>query len=390
MEAKIRTTSSQKNASHSEMTHANRIREPGARTESPSQPHDPTVFLVLVGVLALVSLASGCAKPLLTCPRAVKVPDPPPPLQHPAPVLFATDRLPESGEKLGFLGELNPSGNHLTYGAKCEDPTGNQSICDDPSLWLGRDEFLDRIAAAKSDVVLFVHGFRYSFDESLAITLRIVQRAQVHATPVSYSWPSQDKLAAYADDYDMSEWTIAHLTDFIQDLVGALPKGAVLHIVAQSMGNRPLLEALARLNLPKQRLGQLIMIAPDVDTQIFRELVLHSGPFLRRTLYVSNHDLALRAAGFLHSRAGRAGDARKQYIVIKEVDTVDASPLKTGVSGHSIYEFPQLMFDDLGAVLKDESVTARKLTACTVKSIQRDNAVRGASQPRVVYRLPRD
>jgi Alpha/beta hydrolase of unknown function (DUF900) len=351
----------------------------------PRYRHKTLFFMVL-----LAYLASGCAKPLLTCPRAVKVPDPPLPWQHPAPVLFATDRLPETGEKLSFLSELNPSGNHLSYGAKCEDPTGRPAICDDPSVWLERDEFLQRVAAAKTDVVLFVHGFRYSFDESLAITLRIVERAQVHATPVSYSWPSQDKLAAYADDYDMSEWTIAHLTDFIRDLVQALPEGAVLHIVAQSMGNRPLLEALARLNLPKQRLGQLIMIAPDVDTQIFRELVLHSGPFARRTLYVSNHDLALRAAGFLHSRAGRAGDARKQYVVIKEVDTIDASPLKTGVTGHSVYEFPQLMFDDLGAVLKDEGVTGRKLAACTVKSIERANTAQGTSLPCVVYRLPRN
>jgi hypothetical protein len=356
------------------------------KTMKPAQRRPQTLLLMLL----LASLASGCAKPLLTCPRAVKVPDPPLPRQRSAPVLFATDRLPAPGEKLAFMSELNPSGNHLSYGAKCEDPTGSQGICDDPSVWLGRDEFLERIAAAKSDVVLFVHGFRYSFDESLAITLRIVERAQVHATPVSYSWPSQDRLAAYADDYDMSEWTIAHLTDFIQDLVRALPAGAVLHIVAQSMGNRPLLEALARLNLPKGRLGQLIMIAPDVDTQIFRELVLHSGPFLRRTVYVSNHDLALRAAGFLHSRAGRAGDARRQYIVIGEVDTVDASPLKSGVSGHSIYEFSQLLFDDLGAVLKDESVTGRRLTACTVKSIERANAAQGTSLPCVVYRLPRD
>lgn len=356
-----------------------------ATTMKSAQPrHHKTVVLILL----LASLASGCGKPLLTCPRAVKLPEPPSPRQHPAPVLFATDRLPESEEKLAFSSELNPSGNHLSYGAKCEDPTGSNAVCGDPSVWLGRDEFLQRIAAARSDVVLFVHGYRYSFDESLALTLRIIQRAQVQATPVAYSWPSQDKLTAYVDDYDMSEWTIAHLTDFIQDLVRALPEGVRLHIVAQSMGNRALLEALARLNLPQQRLGQLIMIAPDVDTQIFKELVLHSGPFLRRTVYVSDHDLALRAAGLLHSRAGRAGDAEKQYLVIKDVDTVDASPLKTGVTGHSIYEFSQVMFDDLGAVLKAASLSGRKLTACTVKSIEKANVAHGTSLPCVVYRLP--
>lgn len=376
----------EKNISAFEVAHANRVTEPYMRVRS--RPRSNTVIVFPVAVLALVLLGSGCAKPLLTCPRAVKVPEPPSPQQHPALVLFATDRFPASREKLAFSGELNPLGTHLSYGAKCEHPTSSKTNCDDPSVWLERDQFLERIAAGNSDVVLFVHGFNYSFDESTEIALRIVQRAGFPATPVAYSWPSQDKVSAYGVDYDMSEWTIDHLTDFTRDLVKAVPQGKRLHIVAHSMGNRALLMALARLNLPEGRLGQLIMLAPDVDTQIFKELILHSGPFQRRTLYVSRRDLALRTAGFLHSGAPRAGDAKEQYVVIQQADTVDSSLLKAGAAGHSIYDYSQLMFEDLGAVLKDERVTGRKLTACTVKSIEKANAAQGTSLPCVVYRLP--
>jgi esterase/lipase superfamily enzyme len=291
---------------------------------------------------------------------------------------------------------MNLSGTRMSYGAQCEDPaTGGMAICKKPAwlkeklpAWLEKGGFLDGIRAANSDVVLFVHGFNISFDESMKITLRIVQRTRVQAIPVAYSWPSRAKISAYGVDYDRNEWTIEHLKDFIQDLVNALPEGAVLHIVAHSMGNRAVLGALARTNLPEQRLGQLVMIAPDVDTEIFKDLVLRSGPFLRRTLYVSNHDLALRAAGWLRPRAPRAGDARKQYVVIKGMDTIDASPLKAGTVGHSVYDYSQLMFDDLGAVLKDERPAARKLSACTVKSIDSYNAAHGTQLPCVVYRFP--
>jgi esterase/lipase superfamily enzyme len=341
-----------------------------------------------VAVMALSMLLLGCAKQLLMCPRTVKMPRPPPPQQHPAVVLFATDRLAESRENLSFLGELNPSGSHMSYGAKCADPAGGKGGCDVPSSGLERDEFLQQITAARSDVVLFVHGFNYTFDESLEIALRIVERAKFPATPVAYSWPSQGKVSSYDIDYDMSEWTIYHLTDFIRDLSGAVPEGSHLHIVAHSMGNRALLMALARLDLAEPRLGQLILIAPDVDTKIFKELVLQSGPFQRKTLYVSQHDLALRAAGFLRSSTIRAGDATKQYVVVKDIDTVDMTPLKAGVTGHSLYDYPQSMFDDLGAVLRDETVAGRNLTACTVKSIQSMNVANGTSQPCVVFRLP--
>jgi esterase/lipase superfamily enzyme len=310
--------------------------------------------------------------------------------------LFATDRAPESPQDLSFSGAMNLSGSRMSYGVQCEDPeTGSITTCM-KSAWLDesvpstldREEFLSQVRAANSDVVLFVHGFNMSFDESLEIALRMVERTGVQAIPVAYSWPSQAEVSAYGVDYDRNEWTIDHLKDFIEDLVHALPEGKVVHIVAHSMGNRAVLEALAHAHLPEERLGQLIMIAPDVDAEIFKDLVSRSGPFPRKTLYVSNHDWALRAAGWLRKGIPRAGDARKQYVVIKGMDTIDSSPLKAGRFGHSVYDYSQLMFDDVGAVLKNEPPTARKLSACTVKNIARYNAAHGTQLPCVVYRFP--
>jgi esterase/lipase superfamily enzyme len=311
-------------------------------------------------------------------------------------VLFVTDRLPKPKPDLSFTSDLNLSDARLSYGARCIDPENGREVeCERPP-WLREDlpatlsktQFLDAIHAGNSDVLLFVHGFNYSFDESLEITSRLVERTGIKAIPVAYSWPSQGRISAYGSDYDRNEWTIDHLQGFISELVAALPHGAVLHIVAQSMGNRAVLWALAHLHLPEQRLGQLIMIAPDVDAEIFSDLVARSGPFQRRTLYVSRHDLALQTSGWLRSSAPRAGDARKQFVVIKEMDTIDASPLKGGVSGHSVYDYSQVLYDDIGAVLRDEPPPARHLTACTVISIVRHNTEDGTQLPAVVYQLP--
>ena len=352
--------------------------------------------VALFALFAAVCLCSGCAEQLLTCPRVAKVPVPLPPQQHAEMVLFATDRAQESSQTLTFSGEMNLSTNRMTYGAKCEDPVNGATVICETPLWfpgelpatIGKAEFMDGIKAAHSDVVLFVHGFNFSFDESTQIAVRLVQRARIQAVPVAYSWPSESRFSAYGVDYDRNEWTIEHLAQFIQDLVNALPDGAVLHIVAHSMGNRALLWALAGLNLPAQRLGQLVMIAPDVDAEIFKDLVLRSGPFRRKTLYVSNRDFALRAASLLRPNAPRTGDARKQYVVVKGLDTIDMSPMKVGASGHSVYNYSQLMFDDLGAVLKDEDPRARKLNTCKVTSIDTYNTAHGAQLPCVVYRFP--
>ena len=326
----------------------------------------------------------------------VKIPEPLPPRQYPETVLFVTDRAQTSLQAMEFSGEMNLSGQRMTYGAKCEDPTpGGVAVCRKPA-WLKTElptllrkaEFLDGIAVAHSDVLLYVHGFNFSFDESTQIAVRLVQRTGIQAVPVAYSWPSLGRFSAYGVDYDRNEWTIEHLREFIRELVSALPDGAVLHVVAHSMGNRALLWALAGLNLPQQHLGQLVMIAPDVDAEIFKDLVVRSGPFRRKTLYVSNHDLAMRAAGWLRTSAPRAGDARSQYVVIKGIDTIDMSPLKAGRSGHSVYSYSQLLFDDLGRVLRNEDPTARKLNSCRVTSIETYNAAHGTQLPCVVYQLP--
>jgi esterase/lipase superfamily enzyme len=352
--------------------------------------------VALFALLAVVCLCSGCAEQLLNYPRVARVPVPPPPQEHAEMVLFATDRAHESPKTLNFSGEMNLSDNRITYGAKCEGPVSGAVVTcerpawlqEEPPAMLGKAKFLDGIRASHSDILLYVHGFNFSFDESTQIAVRLVQRAGIRAVPVAYSWPSESKFSAYGVDYDRNEWTIEHLRQFIQDVVNAMPDGAVLHIVAHSMGNRALLWALVSLKLPEQRLGQLVMIAPDVDAEIFKDLVLRSGPFRRRTLYVSNRDLALRAASLLRPNAPRTGDARKQYVVIKGMDTIDMSPLKAGRSGHSVYTYSQLMVDDLGAVLVGEDPTARKLSTCRVRSIESYNAAHGTQLPCRVYRFP--
>src|SRR5215831_14660866 len=126
-------------------------------------------FLVLLALLlaALALLLSGCAKPLLACPRTVKVPAPPIPPEYASLVFFVTDRLPAAGEGLGFSEELNLADHPMSYGSICANPAGGRGDCNSASMLLDKEQFLQRIRAIHSDGVLFVHGFNYTFDESV-------------------------------------------------------------------------------------------------------------------------------------------------------------------------------------------------------------------------------
>jgi esterase/lipase superfamily enzyme len=280
-----------------------------------------------------------------------------------------------------FSGSRNLAEDHMTYGLKCEDPAGSLVGCNTSKIF-DKQEFLRQVLDRQKDVLLFVPGYKYSFDETLQLGLRIVERAQFDAVVVGYAWPSRNRLLAYGADYDTNEWSVEHFTDFLADLIHAVPQGKRLHIAAHSIGNRLLLQALLRLHLSQEKLGELIMIAPDVDAQTFVEQVPKCGPFRRKTVYISPRDQALKFSDFwFHSSTPRAGE---EYVILSGLDTIDASQLHTGITGHAYFENSQLMLNDVGSVLKGMPIEKRQLDKCSVKALESKNAKNGST----VYCLP--
>jgi Alpha/beta hydrolase of unknown function (DUF900) len=341
---------------------------------------------VFIGVALLAGLMQGCYSPL-RCPIKTRLPEPCPPQLYLADVLFATDRTLTNKERAEFSGSRNLAEGHMTYGSKCEDPAGTLLGCTSSRIF-EKNDFLRQIHEGQKDVLLFVPGYKYSFDESLQLGLRIAERSQFDSTVVAYAWPSRNRLLAYGADYDTNEWSVEHLADFLTDVVSALPEGKVLHIAAHSIGNRMVLQALLRLRLSREKLGELIMIAPDVDAQTFVEQVPKCGAFRRKTVYVSPRDQALKFSDFwFHSNTPRAGE---EYVVLDGLETIDASRLHTGITGHSYFEESQLMLDDVGAVLKGLPPEKRHLDKCGVKELESRNSRNSSSAPYTVYCLPND
>jgi esterase/lipase superfamily enzyme len=116
------------------------------------------------------------------------------------------------------------------------------------------------------------------------------------------------------------------------------------------MGSRALLEVLKVLqssSFPTAMLKQLILAAPDVDTDIFSQLtrLLHSK-CERITLYASSNDKALKASKTLHAFP-RAGQAGADLVVFKGVDTIDASEIDTDFLGHSVFAEERPLIQDM-------------------------------------------
>jgi esterase/lipase superfamily enzyme len=197
----------------------------------------------------------------------------------------------------------------------------------------------DRIARAeRKDAFVFVHGFNVAFEDAVYRTAQFAYDLQVPIAPILYSWPSAATLSpiGYSTDAESNRWTERHLRWFLEDVLARTGAERV-HLVAHSMGNKALVNALDMMGPSTTRkFGQIILTAPDIDADQFVQLaaaIRRSGE--RATLYASANDIALSASKRLQGGYRRAGDASGGVVVVPGIDTIDVSVLKTDFLGHS-------------------------------------------------------
>jgi esterase/lipase superfamily enzyme len=222
-----------------------------------------------------------------------------------------------------------------------------------------------RDRAPGRDALVFVHGYNVGFTDAARRTAQLAYDLDFSGVPVLYSWPSEGATLSYTVDGENAAASQRHFRAFLRQLIAGTDGGRV-HVVAHSMGNRILTEALS--TVPTYRLGQVVFAAPDVDAQVFAHRAAEfTGTAERYTLYVSDRDLALatakRIAGF-----PRAGSAGMKILVLDRIDTIDASELDTGFLSHSYPLEHRSVVADLYALLRHNQPPDERFGMCPMMS----------------------
>lgn len=211
-------------------------------------------------------------------------------------------------------------------------------------------------SSARKQVFVFIHGYNVSFEGAVKRTAQIAHDLKFDGAPICYSWPSLGGLTDYSKDESNVTWTVTRLESFLKRVVD--DSGATsVHLIAHSMGNRALVQALERMAFgqtgPEPVFGQVIMAAPDVDAGEFHDRYAPSVTRMARhvTLYASTNDQALVASTRVHGHT-RAGLSGEHLVVVAGVDTVDVSPIDTSLIGHSYYGDNPTMIQDLQALVE--------------------------------------
>ena len=168
--------------------------------------------------------------------------------------------------------------------------------------------------SARGKVLVFVHGFNNRFDEAVYRFAQIVHDSRAPAVPILFSWPSRGavSLSAYREDFESASGSRDAVEELI-DTVAASANVKEVTIVCHSMGCSLTLQALwskaSRAGKIGAKIRNVLLVAPDVDVNVFREKMRQMGsPKPRFALFLSQDDGALKLSKSIWGGVTRLGD----------------------------------------------------------------------------------
>ena len=219
-------------------------------------------------------------------------------------------------------------------------------------FWDNINALFDPLEFEEKQALVFIHGYNTSFKEA---SIRAAQLAVDLANPgitAFFSWPSKGEILGYLSDEAAIQYSEKYIAEFLTKLSKQTQVNR-LHIIAHSMGNRGLLEAINIINQrsPEIEFGQIILAAPDVDADVFNQKAeAYTNVSEQTTLYISAKDKAVNASEWIHSYY-RAGFTPPVSIVdcmdtIKVDEEVDLLEL-----GHGYFAEHKTLLEDISQLM---------------------------------------
>jgi esterase/lipase superfamily enzyme len=190
-----------------------------------------------------------------------------------------------------------------------------------------------------------VHGYNIGLERACRDAAVLSRRTGSDGRVLLFSWPASRTIVTYHKDARRLAGSMAQILEVLDELGRRQGRGNV-NIVAHSMGSRIVLEAIESLEVADDKFGDLVLIAPDIDRDLFVEVL----PDLKRivadiTVLVSDKDrlLLLSQTVNLGARLGQSDG-----VEIEGVDVIDVTEAGDAGFGGHVYH---LTNENVGRVL---------------------------------------
>ena len=212
-------------------------------------------------------------------------------------------------------------------------------------LYADGPAFRKDLAAALSEedqtgreATIFVHGFNTTFAEGVYRVAQLAHDLELPGVAMHYAWPSAATPLGYVYDRDSVDFSRNGLEDMLREVSNS---GADrIYLVAQSMGSYLVVESLRQLAFRGDqktlaKIAGVILIAPDIDVEVFRSQARDIGhlpqPFM---IFSSERDQILQMSAALTGQKARLGSLSSVAAVSDlDVTLVDVAAFNKG-AGH--------------------------------------------------------
>lgn len=227
-------------------------------------------------------------------------------------------------------------------------------------------QLLDELRAGAGDrrPVLYTHGYYIDFERGCKRASIFQDSLGLDGRFVLFSWPSDGAILNYTRDEADLYWSVTPLAEVLANMIERFGAGR-MDVVAHSLGTRGVFLALVELadreHDDEPIVGQLVLVAPDIDLGLFEQQLHRIRPLAGRiTVYVSSNDQPLALSREVHGYP-RLGEAGPRLARLAGVEIVDISELPVRYpSGHVYHLYHKRVIEDLSELLNaGKSASAR-------------------------------
>ncbi|NDW07993.1 alpha/beta hydrolase [Jiella pacifica] len=198
------------------------------------------------------------------------------------------------------------------------------------------------VTGPKKRVLIFVHGFNSTYEEAVFRFAQISHDTGVNAAPILFTWPSRGSIFDYLYDRESANYSRSSLETIIAQAADS-PNVDEITLMAHSMGSWLAMEAVRQLTIRRGRvpakLRNIVLAAPDLDIDVFRQQLDELGPAQDRiTIFTSQDDYALQVSRRLAGGVQRLGSIDLDnplmltFFARRGVNVVDLSDVQAGDS----------------------------------------------------------
>lgn len=212
-------------------------------------------------------------------------------------------------------------------------------------------ESVEDSRSGRDDVLIFIHGHGVTFSQAARQTATLAVDLDIRDGAVLYSWPNGESANAYLQSQARVGISSRRFASFLEEIMAEVGDGDI-HIIAHSMGNRILLNALERIYDPdssEPAFSHIFWASADVNVDLFQEAITEISDIAEgMTAYTSSRDRALNFSSSL-SDSVRAGQSEPLPEVAEIITAVDTTALSVGLIGHA--DFANAMMEDMQSVV---------------------------------------